>query len=193
MAGTVYLGLVHYPIYNKRNDVIATAITNFDIHDISRTSRTYDIKRFFIIHPYESQAAIARDILGYWRDGGGGSYNPDRKEALSVLEVAPDIEAVIRQIEEAEGAAPIVVTTDARQYPNTVSYTNLRGRIETGTQPCLLLFGTGWGMEKELMAKFDYILEPIYGRGDYNHLPVRAAVAIILDRLLGSEWWQSNG
>lgn len=192
MASTIYLGLVHYPIYNKRNEVIATAITNFDLHDISRTSRTYDIKRFFVIHPLESQTALARDILGYWREGGGGRYNPDRQEALSVLEVAPDIAAVIRRIEEAEGSSPIVVTTDARRYPNTVSYTGLRRRLEAGRQPCLLLFGTGWGMEKTLMAQFDYILEPIYGRGGYNHLPVRAAVAIILDRLLGSEWWLSR-
>ena len=30
----LYLGLVHYPIYNKNMQVIATAVTNFDIHDI---------------------------------------------------------------------------------------------------------------------------------------------------------------
>lgn len=36
----LYVGLVHYPIYNKRMNVIAGAVTNFDIHDISRTCRT---------------------------------------------------------------------------------------------------------------------------------------------------------
>ena len=44
--------------------------------------------------------------------------------------------------------------------------------------------------QNEVMEKFDYILEPIYGPCDYNHLPVRAAVAIILDRLLGELWWE---
>ena len=34
----LYVGLVHYPIYNKRMNVIAGAVTNFDIHDISRAS-----------------------------------------------------------------------------------------------------------------------------------------------------------
>ena len=49
----LYLGLVHYPIYNKNMQVIATAVTNFDIHDISRTARTYDVKKYFLIHPLE--------------------------------------------------------------------------------------------------------------------------------------------
>ncbi|MDR3589673.1 MAG: RNA methyltransferase [Negativicutes bacterium] len=190
MTAPVYLGLLHHPIYNKNNEVIATAITNFDVHDIARTARTYDIKRYFIIHPLETQAALVREMLEYWRDGFGGEYNPDRRDAFSILELVSDIAATVAAIEREEGRAPIIVTTDARKYENTVSYHRLRDLIESDPRPCLLLFGTGWGIEKEVMASFDYILEPIYGRGDYNHLPVRAAVAVILDRLLGSQWWR---
>jgi hypothetical protein len=189
MAASVYLGLVHYPMYNKNGEVIATAITNFDIHDISRTSRTYDIERYFVIHPLESQTVLAREMIEYWRDGYGGQYNPDRREAFSILELVPDIESAVNAIREKEGIDPLIVTTDARQYSNTVSYGYIRSLIETGDKPCLVLFGTGFGMEKQVMSQFDYILEPIYGRSDYNHLPVRAAVAIILDRLLGTSWW----
>jgi hypothetical protein len=185
----IYLGLVHYPIYNKHGEVIHTAITNFDIHDIARTSRTYDLKKYFIIHPLESQAALAQEIMDYWQNGYGGEYNPDRKEAFRVLELCPDIDAALRQIEKTEGTLPLVVTTDARQFPNTVSYKNMRAKIHEEKRPVLILFGTGWGIEKSYMEKFDYILEPIYGPGDYNHLPVRAAVAVILDRLLGEAWW----
>jgi hypothetical protein len=192
MAAAVYLGLVHHPIYNKNGEVIATALTNFDMHDIARSARTYDIKRYYIIHPIASQQALAHDVLTYWRDGYGGEYNPDRREALSVLAVADDIQEVVAAITAEEGKPPVVVTTDARRYANTVSYPYLRGLIDTGDAPVLLLFGTGWGIEKTVMAGFDYILEPIYGRSDYNHLPVRAAVAIILDRLLGSAWWQAG-
>lgn len=192
MAVPVYMGLVHYPMYNKNGETIATAITNFDIHDIARTARTYDLRRYFVIHPHEAQAALAREILDYWRDGYGGVYNPDRKEALSVLEIVPDIAAAAARIEEETGAVPLVVTTDARKYANTVTYAALRRTLETGERPCLLLFGTGWGIEKSVMDKFDHILEPIYGRGDYNHLPVRAAAAIILDRLLGAKWWPAG-
>lgn len=193
MAAAVYLGLVHHPIYNKNGEVIATALTNFDMHDIARSARTYDIKRYYIIHPLPSQQALAQEILSYWRDGYGGEYNPDRREALSVLAVVSDIKEAVAAITANEGKAPIVVTTDARRYANTVSYPHLRSLIETGETPILLLFGTGWGIEESVMASFDYILEPIYGRSDYNHLPVRAAVAIILDRLLGSAWWQVGG
>ena len=50
--------------------------------------------------------------------------------------------------------------------------------------------GTGFGIEAEAMKKFDYILEPVYGSCDYNHLCVRSAVAIILDRLAGEAWWE---
>jgi hypothetical protein len=172
MKAPVYLGLVHYPIYNKNGAVITTAITNFDIHDIARTSRTYDIKKYFIIHPHESQAALAKEIIQYWQEGFGGEYNPDRREALSILDVVPDIAKAVQYIEDKEGTRPIIVTTDARTYPNTVSYKKLRVEIAEGHRPCLLLFGTGFGIEKTVMAEFDYILDPIYGRSDYNHLCV---------------------
>lgn len=189
MALPVYIGLVHYPIYNKNNEIVTTAITNFDIHDIARTSRTYDLIKYFIIHPHDNQKALAEEIIGYWQDGYGGQYNPDRKEALSIVEVIPDIAAAVDYVTAREGVRPMVVTTDARKYDNTVSYRRLQREITETGRPCLLLFGTGWGMENSVMKQFDYILEPIYGPGTYNHLPVRAAVAIILDRLLGEHWW----
>jgi hypothetical protein len=190
MALPIYLGLVHYPIYNKNDEIITTAITNFDIHDIARTSRTYDIQKYFIIHPHEGQTLLAKEIMGYWQEGYGGEYNPDRREAFSVIDIKADIKSAVEYITQREGEKPLVITTDARRFSNTISYKNMRGKIELTGKPCLVLFGTGWGIEKSVMEEFDYILEPIYGPGDYNHLPVRAAVAIILDRLLGEKWWE---
>ena len=38
------------------------------------------------------------------------------------------------------------------------------------------------------MKSFEYKVEPIYGPSNYNHLCVRSAVAIILDRLAGEAW-----
>lgn len=187
-----YIGLVHYPIYNRNNEVVTTAIANFDIHDLARTSRTYNIKNYFIIHPLESQIRLAQDVMDYWKTGVGSTYNLDRKEAFTTVETVPDIEAAVDQITAKEQVRPIVVTTDARIYPNTISYGHLREKIAQNDRPCLLLFGTGFGLEKTMMNQFDYILEPIYGGGEYNHLPVRAAVAIILDRLLGEAWWQAR-
>ena len=34
MRKQIYLALVHYPVYNKRREVVCTSVTNFDIHDI---------------------------------------------------------------------------------------------------------------------------------------------------------------
>jgi hypothetical protein len=32
----VYLALLHYPVYDKNHQVVTTAVTNMDIHDIAR-------------------------------------------------------------------------------------------------------------------------------------------------------------
>ena len=188
----LYVGLVHYPIYNKRMNVIAGAVTNFDIHDISRTCRTYDVKRYYIIHPLDVQRDIIKKIIGYWQDGYGRTYNPDRSNALDIVCWQADIEAAAQDIEAQTGKRPYIVTTDARIYPNTVSYGFMRKQLKEGDRPILLLFGTGFGIEAETMSKFDYILEPIYGCCDYNHLCVRSAAAIILDRLAGEPWWEKE-
>lgn len=165
----LYVGLVHYPIYNKRMNVIAGAVTNFDIHDISRTCRTYNVQGYYIIHPLEVQKQIIDKILSYWQEGYGKVYNPDRADALSRVLWQPDIASAVQTIVERTGK-----------------------QLQEGDRPVLLLFGTGFGIEAETMAKFDYILEPVYGPCDYNHLCVRSAAAIILDRLAGEAWWEKN-
>ena len=90
----LYVGLVHYPIYNKRMDVIASAVTNFDIHDIARTCRTYDVKQYYLIHPKEAQKQMIHKILHYWQEGYGKVYNPDRADALERVHWLEDIEAL---------------------------------------------------------------------------------------------------
>jgi len=184
----IYIGLLHYPVYNKNMEVISTSITNLDIHDIARTSCTYCVKRYYVIHPLETQRSLIQDILDYWQRGYGAQYNADRRAAFDNVTLSPGLEHVLEKIRDENGHPPYVVTTDARIYPNTVGYLELREKIKDG-KPCLILFGTGWGIEKETMLKSDFILEPIYGPGEYNHLSVRSAVAIILDRLLGEKWW----
>ena len=50
----------------------------------------------------------------------------------------------------------------------------------------ILIFGTAWGLDKTVLNQADYVLDPVSGRMGYNHLSVRAAAAIILDRLAGA-------
>lgn len=188
----LYIGLVHYPIMNKHGEIITTAITNYDIHDIARAAITYDVSNYFVIHTIPAQRDMVTSIMEHWKTGFGSAYNPDRKEAFSGVEVVNSIRMALERIKEKENEMPIVVTTDARTYENTITYASMRKKLETGTRPVLVLFGTGYGMTQDTMKKFDYILEPIYGHGAYNHLSVRSAVSIILDRLRGELWWEKH-
>lgn len=188
----LYVGLIHYPVYNKRNEIIATSVTNLDLHDISRTAATYDVAGYLVIHPHQAQQKLVSEIMRYWTDGYGAEYNPDRKEALQRLSMLSTLEDAKEFILEREGRSPKLITTDARIYPNSISYRDMRRKMTETQGPWLLLFGTGFGMEQEFMNAADHILHPIWGRGPYNHLSVRSAAAIILDRLLGEPWYEQD-
>lgn len=185
----VFIALLHHPIYNKRMDIVTTSITNLDLHDIARAARTYDTDGFFVVHPAASQQKLVREILAYWQEGYGGQYNRDRQEAFRRLKLVSDLRSAVDFIERETGQKAYTIATDARTYPNSISYRALREEMHTQQGSYLLLFGTGWGMTSEVMAGCDYILAPVNGAGDYNHLAVRSAVSIILDRLLGEPWF----
>ncbi len=187
--GKIFLGLVHHPVYNKKLEVITTSIANLDIHDIARSVATYGVEKYYLIHPLETQQQIIAEILRFWQEGYGAQYNPDRKIALEKVSIKKDIDGVVAEIENQFNKPVKIIVTDAREYPNSINYLELREKIETCKNNYLLLFGTGWGMHKELMNQADYRLLPIKGLGEYNHLSVRSAVAIILDRLCGEKWW----
>jgi hypothetical protein len=55
--------------------------------------------------------------------------------------------------------------------------------VMKGQQPALVLFGTGWGLTEKVVERCERMLEPISGAGDYNHLSLRVALGIILDRI----------
>lgn len=187
----VFVALLHYPMNNKRGDIVTTSVTNLDLHDIARAARTYDVEGFYVVHPSISQQRLISDILSYWQDGYGGTYNPDRKEAFSRLHHSNTLEEAIQQIEQKTGKKVYTVATDAKQYSNSISYKAMREKIFTEENVYLLLFGTGWGMTQELLNTCNYILAPVQGGSDYNHLSVRSAVSIIIDRLLGEYWFES--
>lgn len=187
----LYIGLVHYPIMNKHGEIITTAITNYDIHDIARAAITYDVAAYYVVHNIPAQREMVQTVMDHWKKGFGSTYNPDRKEALGEVVLQHSIEDAIQDIEKREGQRPLVCTTDARTYNNTITYKQMREHLEKESRPVLVLFGTGYGMTKETMRQFDCILEPIYGPGTYNHLSVRSAVSIILDRLRGEAWWEA--
>jgi hypothetical protein len=93
----------------------------------------------------------------------------------------------VEEIEKIEGKRPIIVTTSARVYDNSITYEAMSEKMFNDDNTYLLLFGTGHGLIDEIMDSCDHILDPIRGKTRYNHLSVRSAVAIILDRLLGEK------
>ena len=187
MTGTgsnLYLGLVHHPVYDKRREVVATAITNFDIHDIARCAKTFGAGGFFIITPLESQVQLAERILRHWVEGTGSIYNPTRKESLSLVRVSRSIDEADREISDLWQTKTKRIATAASSHPKSIDYGFLKELMKDESTPFFILFGTGWGLTQDVKDSSDYILAPIEGKG-YNHLSVRSAVAIILDRLLG--------
>lgn len=185
MTPEVSIALLHYPVYDKNGRVVATAVTNLDLHDMARLARTFGLHRYFVVTPVEEQRLLAERIRGHWQDGWGGSYNPHRREAMELLRVMPDLDCVVAEMEHCHKRMPRIIATGAAQRGGSVSCTQLRRMMDEEEGPLLLLFGTGWGMTDELFERADLVLEPIRGRDGFNHLSVRAAAAIILDRLLG--------
>ncbi len=181
----LYVALIHHPVYNKNRQVVRTCLTPLDLHDIARAGRTYGIRAFYVVNPMRSQRDLARMIYEHWSTGWGAGYNPNRREALSLVRITPDLETTIREIEQECGRPPTTVATGARIQDPDLDYPELRARLLGDEEAFLLLFGTGWGLVEESIQSADHRLGPIRGRGEFNHLPVRSAVSIILDRLLG--------
>jgi hypothetical protein len=181
----LYIGLVHFPVYNKNYHRIASAVTTVDLHDIARLARTYDISKFFVITPLDDQRKLAERVQRHWTNGYGAKYNEHRKEALEVVLIVSSLERAVNEITEMEEAAPLLIATDAvRHEGQAISYEEARGIIQDETV-VLLIFGTAWGLDEAILKQADYVLDPISGRTNYNHLSVRSAAAIILDRLVG--------
>lgn len=164
----------------------ATSVTSIDIHDIARSGATYGIKNFFVTTPLADQQRIVEKLLTFWNTQVGINYNPHRHKALRRVRLTSNLDEVIAAIEAAEGQKPLLLSTSARSmgHPNSISFDDQEKVWESG-RPVLFLLGTGQGMSPDLVARTDYLLRPLHGFTDFNHLSVRSAAAIIFDRWLG--------
>lgn len=183
--GNLYVVLLHEGMLNKKNEIVTTSLTLIDVHDIARSSRTYGVKTLFIAHPSEALRKLGRTLKKHWEDGYGATYNPDRKEALSIVEIVSSLDEVINKINQTESETPVILATDGRNGEGRASFDDVKKLIKTETRPYLLVLGTGWGMCEDLINRCDIFIEPIVGPTDYNHLSVRSAAAVLLDRLVG--------
>jgi tRNA (guanine37-N1)-methyltransferase len=181
-----YVALMHTDVLVQDNIPGTTSVTSLDIHDIARSAHSYGIKNYFIVTPLQDQQKIVATLLDFWQKGYGVEYNPSRHEAVKNVNLVSDFQTVIENIKALEGQEPIIIATSARIAGNTklISYYD-QELIWTQQKPVLLLLGTGKGLAPQLLDRADYLLLPIEGFTDFNHLSVRSAAAVILDRWLG--------
>ncbi len=183
----VYCALVHYPVVNRQGEEVTTSVTNLDVHDIARSARTYGLRGYFVVSPIEAQHPVVQRIVEHWVSGAGTARFPERGEAIALVKVCLSVDDAIAAIEAREGQTPRLVVTSAKPGADRSSYAEEAERLRTNSRPALLLFGTGHGLSDRILQRADVFLEPIVGPTDFNHLSVRAAVAITLDRLFGVE------
>ena len=182
----LHLALIHHPVLNKHGTVITSAVTNLDLHDISRLARTYGLGSFFVVTPLADQRQLVGRLIAHWTQGAGAIYNPKRKQALEAISIRETLEQVVAELSADISAEDglITVATSARGHCRSIPHDRLREVLRTG-RSCLLMFGTAWGLADNVLEAADYVLAPITGSTGYNHLSVRSAAAIILDRLAG--------
>jgi hypothetical protein len=184
----VAIALVHHPVLDGQGAVVTTAVTNLDVHDLARSARTYGCSDYYVVHPITAQRELVERIRSHWTDGSSGKRIPDRKEALSVLRIVDSLDTAVNDLAGGAGRGGIEVwVTAARDVGTPLRFGQARARLEADGKPVLIVFGTGWGLAPDVVEAADEILEPIRAQaGPYNHLSVRAACAIALDRLLGA-------
>jgi tRNA (guanine37-N1)-methyltransferase len=181
-AKNCFIALVHAPVLNKFGQSGAVSLTNLDIHDIGRVSCTYGMGGYYVCTPLQDQQRLGVRLVEHWLKGPGQARNPDRAFALKLVRIVDSLESAVQDIRERCGKAPLLVATTA-QGAGTMTYPHVRSLLED--EPVLLVLGTGHGLAPEIMNRCHGTLRPVRYLSEYNHLSVRAAAAIIVDRLLG--------
>ena len=186
LSGGAYVMEVHYPVLDKRGEKSSTAITGMDLHDIARACRTYGIKKYLLVTPLAQQREMAKRIAGHWTSGWGAEYNPDRKEAFSTLKIFASVQKALAWVGEREKKKPFTIATTAKRHAGAQHWLTLKREILRQDHSPILIFGTGWGLHDEVIESADAVMTPIIGgRDGWNHLSVRSAVSITLDRFFG--------
>jgi hypothetical protein len=181
----VAVALLHYPVLDRSGQIVTTAITNIDLHDLARSAHTYGLSDVFVVHPIAAQRELAERIREHWVNGSGGRRIPDRTPAMRGLRIMETLEEAMVHL---GGSGPVEQwVTSAKDSRLALAHDQARQRLAREGPPVMLIFGTGWGLAESLCDGANLRLAPIHSQRDdgYNHLSVRAAAAITFDRLLG--------
>ncbi len=181
-----YLVLMHDNVLVQDGKIGTSSVTTLDIHDIARSCCTYGVKNYFLVTPLVDQHKIVETMLNFWH-GAGIDYNRGRAQAVDLVQLSQSLDQVIADIEKKEGKKPLLVATSAKQQGDASQRITFfdQDKVWVHDRPVLLIFGTAKGLSDELINRCDFLLLPIDGFTEFNHLSVRSAAAIILDRWMG--------
>ena len=179
--------LLHHPVMLDKKNSGISSLTNLDIHDIARISRSYLMGPFYVVTPLSDQRRLLGDILRYWTCGPAAAANPDRARALACVRPAASLEDAAAHLREHTGAGPRLVASSAswpakKNAPVPLAPQDVRDWCRSG--PVLLCLGTARGLAHKVFARCEGVLRPLRFLND-NHLSVRSAAAIFADRILG--------
>lgn len=183
--------LVHYPVSLGPKKIGASSLTNLDIHDIARISRSYAMGSFYPVTPLRDQLRVLEEILRHWTRGPGGTGNADRAQALGLVQPATSLEEAVAHMTAQHGTRPRLVASSAvwpakgkASQPGHMPMTPRDVRRWCDQGPVMLCLGTAQGLAPEVLEQCEGTLRPVRFLG-YNHLSVRSAAAILADRILG--------
>ncbi len=197
LGRSLFLCLLHSPVLDRAGKPGTVSLTNLDIHDMCRVSRSYELAGALFATPLQDQRELGERLLAHWTSGAGSRANPDRASALRLGRMVADLDEAVAWVAGETGLPPKLAATSARSHwrpkrgarQRPLAFTppaTVRRWLAEG--PVLLVLGTGHGLAPEILARADAVLTPVRGFSAYNHLPVRSAAAILVDRLLGDVW-----
>ncbi len=182
--------LIHYPVQLEQRKIGTSSLTNLDIHDIARISRSYGMGPFYVLSPLPAQIELLAKILEHWLEGPGAKNNPARKKALELVRPVTTLEEALADTEKRCGVRPTLLASSAA-WPKGAgekgTYAPLTPKEALGLcqhGPVLLCLGTAGGLAADFISSCAAKLRPLRFLNE-NHLSVRAAAAIYADRILG--------
>ena len=181
----VYVLELHHPVLDRNGRESTTAVTGMDLHDIARACRTYGVRKFIVVTPMASQRELISEVASHWTTGYGAEFNPDRADAMRGIKTASSMPRALDWINEKERGSPFVIAATARERTGSLSWLTLKDMMLRAARPVAFVFGTGSGLCEETLSSADAVMSPISGGQGYNHLSVRSAVSITLDRFFG--------
>ncbi|MEX1369145.1 MAG: RNA methyltransferase [Nannocystaceae bacterium] len=183
MQPRLTVALLHQPVLNRLGEEIVSTVDHFDVMDASRLALTYPVWRLYVVNRVPAQRALVERLI---RHGDAQAERDEARGTFTKTRWAPDLDAVIAEHEDELGVRPTVVATSARASDRDLPLSEVRGRLHAG-EPMVLLVGKAWGLAPRILDEADLRLAPIDAGTGFNHLSVRSAIAILIDRLLAPE------